>query len=45
MRDDPQIWFVMNGDIVDSAQVRRAALFLVNIGVPVIKAGAESRQR
>lgn len=36
MRDDPQIWFVMNGDIVDSAQVRRAALFLVNIGVPVI---------
>ena len=26
----------MNGDIVDSAQVRRGALFLVNIGVPVI---------
>jgi len=26
----------MNGDIVDSAQVRLAALFLVNIGVPII---------
>ena len=27
---------VMSGDIIDSAQVRRGALFLVNIGVPVI---------
>jgi len=26
----------MSGDIIDSAQVRRGALFLVNIGVPVI---------
>jgi hypothetical protein len=26
----------MSGDIVDSTQVRRGALFLVNIGVPVI---------
>jgi len=26
----------MNGDVVDSAKIRRGALFLVNIGVPVI---------
>jgi hypothetical protein len=26
----------MNGDFLDSAQVRRGALFLVNIGVPVV---------